>query len=203
MTPGTAWRTGAGSKNFSGDLGANFLAGTLDVAYFVVNGTSAGSALWTSGTTGASLTNVGYNSTTAISTAASNNLAHGDLGTGNAIGSNAWVLQSNTYSYYKQLDKNGTGIGTFDQFYGSNVGEIALVQGSSVQQDLFDWVTPNVESTIFGSYTLTTSLSSAGVITTTETPIGGSPTPIPPSVLLLGSGLLGLVGIRRRNLFNL
>jgi hypothetical protein len=27
--------------------------------------------------------------------------------------------------------------------------------------------------------------------------------PIPPSVLLLGSGLLGLVGIRRKNLFNL
>ena len=44
---------------------------------------------------------------------------------------------------------------------------------------------------------LYTTVDGNGNITTSV-----APTPIPASVLLLGSGLLGLVGIRRKNIFN-
>ncbi len=189
-----------GSKAFSN-------LSTLNVAYFAVNSTGGVGGLgefWSSGTTGASETNIGSSNSLGVLQNAGNILAHAYAPSASSGGTaNAWYSLTGTYSYYMKMDGNGTAIGSFNQFYfsGPSNGEIALVAGGSVKQDLFDWTNPSTTSTILGSLTLTTALSSAGVISTSATPAVGA-VPIPPSVLLFGSGLLGLVGIRRRNLFN-
>jgi hypothetical protein len=177
--------------------------GTLDVAYFAVNGTSQ---FWTSGTQGGTETNTGSStwkgttSPAAIDVLTSYSNASGGTQNAQLIYTGTGAA---TYSYYKSLDKNGAGIGSFNYFYttGTGDGQIALASsGGSGNQDIFYWATPGtkVASPISGSFTLTTSLVN-GTITTAQL---SSPVPIPPSVLLLGSGLLGLIGIRRRNLFN-
>ena len=188
--------TGAGGAKAFSSLS------NLDVAYFAVNTSTP--EFWTSGTTGASETNNGYTGALATMTAANNILAHAYAPTASSNGTaNAWYLLTGANAYYKLMDGNGTNVGSFNQYYlsGTGDGEIALVAGGSVQQDLFDWTNPSTKSTILGSLTLTTTLSSTGIISTSATPAAGT-VPIPPSVLLFGSGLLGLVGIRRRNLFN-
>ncbi len=194
------------------DAGYNLLSGNatqkfgslngLEVAYFAVN--SATGELWTSGTAGASETNTNSSNSGGTITKAGSILAHGYAPTASSGGTaNAWLLKSAANSYWKEMDGNSDNIGSFNNFYATGIGngEIALVASGSVQQGLFHWATPGTTSTILSSLTLTTALSAAGLIQTSAITTA-SATPIPPSVLLLGSGLLGLVGIRRRNLFN-
>lgn len=190
--------TGNGTSNF-GSLS------NLEVAYFAVNGSTPPTAteFWTSGTATGTETNNGYTtfkngiSVTAAATISGPN-GYTLYSNGTA---NAWELVSNPTSYYKGMDlNNANATGSFDKFYtaGAGDGEVALVSGGSVSQGLFDWKTPTQLSTISASIILVTSYS-GGVISTTAQ---SNAAPIPPSVLLFGSGLLGLIGIRRKNLFN-
>ena len=198
--------TGSSVGNFSSRLTGG---GTVEVAYFAVSSSTAD--LWTSGsgTLGATETNNGYNSANGVLTAANNAIVHAySPSASNGSTANAWYAitasgSTGQYGYYRNLDKGGAAIGSFDQFYGNapGDGEIALAVGGSAQQGLFHWTIPGTLATIFSSLTLTTTINSAGLIQTSAI-APASATPIPPSVLLLGSGLLGLVGIRRRNLFN-
>jgi len=118
----------------------------------------------------------------------------------------AWYEKANSDSYYYTLDHNWNGRGTnpgtgnFGSFYLTANGEATLVSNGSVSQDIFVWTDPTHNHSIFGSETLITSVDASGNITTTTGP--GNVVPIPPTVLLLGSGVLGLAAIRKKNLIN-
>jgi hypothetical protein len=171
-------------------------ATTLEVAYFAVN--SGKTEFWSSGTQGSTETNNGRTSWTNTIGAAALTLVNTYNSTGQT---NAWAqFTTNHSTYYNLMDKNSaTNTGSFDYFYKSGAadGEAQLVVGS-VSQDIFDWKTPGtLTSNLAGSLTLVTTVDASGNITSSASAV-----PIPPSVLLLGSGLLGLIGIRRKNIFN-
>lgn len=105
---------------------------------------------------------------------------------------------------------SGTG-GQYDNFLNSPLGTSAFaVTGNSVStvnQYLFNWGTddgtgtvgPNAQqNALYASLGIATTLND-GVLTTSFSPYTPpAAAPIPPSVLLFGSGLLGLIGIRRK-----
>jgi hypothetical protein len=185
----------------SGNFSSNNSA--LYVAYFAVNN----SQFWTSGTQGASETNTGSNVYT--NTVESNaKLIVGLSGYGStssnaqSSGNNIWLATS-LDTYFKEMNHNNvTETGGYSNFFGSSGNGDASITagGSTVLQDLFYWNPGSTKQTITGSVTLETTINSSGVITTVaEQEV--SATPIPPSMLLFGTGLLGLVGIGRKNIF--
>jgi len=93
--------------------------------------------------------------------------------------------QSNANSYWTRMDKSGNAIGLAAEFLASGNIEASLAAiGTTgyVTQQLYFFDSPN--SAVDGTLT--------GVTLVT------SEVPLPASVLLLGSGLLGLVGIARK-----
>lgn len=173
----------------------------LDVAYFATTGTGNAGKIFVSGTNGGTETNV-ISATNGYNTAAANLTALYNGATVTTT-NGAWIAMSNQKSYYYTMDGNNDNTaGSFKGVLGSppQDGEIALpANGSNVLQDIYYFATPlSGSTTISGSFTLETSVVN-GIVTTTEVPAAA---PIPPSVLLLGCGLLGLIGIRRRNIFN-
>ncbi len=193
----------SGSKQFGAQTAGTT---TLDVAYFAVNatgGVGGNGEMWLSGTTGKTETNYGATAGQGTAQGLSSMLAFGyGLTVFNGGTVNAWLPTSNGNSYYGTMNGGGSNPGSWNTFYVSGIGdgEIALVSGGTVKQDLFDFSNLNGSVvTVNGILTLSSTLNSSGVLTTSISP---SAAPIPPSVLLFGSGLLGLVGIRRRNLFN-
>ncbi len=170
---------------------------TLMVAYVAVTG--IGGALWTSGTYQGTEDNAPA-ATTKVTTAAYN--LYGLYSSATATTTNgAWIPFSNNHSYYWTMDgKNDVTAGAFDSFYNTNSdGELRLAVGSQ-DMDIYYWAKPGTYSTQSGAFTLVTTVDANGNITTSE--LSGA-APIPPSVLLFGSGLLGLIGIRRRDIFSL
>lgn len=198
-------QTGTGGGSLSlGSLGSY----GLQVAYFAVNGSSGpgATALWTSGTgvAGGTEENVGASAFKS----GPGNAALSLLSAYNSISSSSpsvWQTTANLSSYYTKMDyANTTLLGGFHGFLntGAADGEAALALGGTATQGLYYWNPAGTDNgPITASFLLATSLSSSGVLTTTYEPLT-SPTPIPPSVLLFGSGLLGLIGIKRRGLFN-
>lgn len=104
---------------------------------------------------------------------------------GNAIGSAA-----NLNSYASLLQGAGSGLlgGMVDKSIEANLA--ALASGGSITQKLYYFADNSSGTAQLQSLTLYTN---ANGTTTNE-----APTPIPPSLLLMGSGLLGMVGIRRK-----
>jgi len=104
---------------------------------------------------------------------------------GNAVGN-----AGNANSYTTILNSNGIGLlgGLLDQSNEANLATLA--SGGVVTQKLYYFADNSTGSAVLQSITLTT--GSDGVSTAVN------PTPIPPSFLLMGSGLLGMVGIRRK-----
>ena len=110
----------------------------------------------------------------------------------------AVTTTGDTNSYYYKLDKNGLGVGTFNGFLNAtNAAGAEATLPSSGYVDLYLY---------YYAYS-TANTSNPGVeIADIRTFADGhtevlpsSAVPIPAAVWLLGSGLVGLVGIRRRN----
>ena len=102
---------------------------------------------------------------------------------------------SNLNGYWQGLDAAGLGIGTLAGYLpngGSQGMEVAMVAGGQVAQNFYEFKTAGTNPVLSNLGTITT-LSNGTVITQ------AAPVPIPPSVLLFGSGLLGLISIRRRS----
>lgn len=125
--------------------------------------------------------------------------------TGKSVISNS----SETTGYYTQMIANGDGAGSFAGFIPAQTGESSLASlqgaavGSYVEMALYQFTNVGTGAIDIGPGTGTL----VGTVRVTLNSTGGadisvsavSSVPIPPSVLLLGSGLLGLVGIRRKN----
>ncbi len=176
---------------------------SLDVAYFATN--AGGTELWTSGPMGVQESNVGSNGQNTLDLIENAYWAYANEAT--LATDAAWYEKANSDSYYYTMDHNWNGKGTnprtgnFGSFYSKANGEAALVGNGNVSQDIFAWTDPTSTQSVYASEMLITSVDANGNITTTANQTGTG-IPIPPSVLLFGSGLLGLAAIRKKDIFN-
>jgi hypothetical protein len=105
-------------------------------------------------------------------------------------------------SYWQKLDGNGTKVGKFNTFYSTANGEMslaALSSGGTVSQNLFFFDTPSTTGQIAGAkldFTIQT-LADGSTVIASSLP-APSNVPVPAAAYLLGSGLMGLVGVRRK-----
>ncbi len=177
-----------------------------NVGYFIMSSTlnSGNGAAWTSGpTTGATAAPGQFWSGFQLN--ASTVLPYYNS---IAVGNNASSLQSNASSYWTNMNGAGYAVGTMgtylDQTVPGNTAEMNLAALSTtgyVNQMLYyygatpDGSTTDIKGTAVAS--LETLVNSSGQLVTVlaGTP---SPTPIPAAVYLFGSGLLGLIGLRRK-----
>lgn len=104
-------------------------------------------------------------------------------------------------SYWMKADNGGVGgyIGRFKGFYStSSFGEANLADLATVgyvDQNLYMFTNPSV----VGAGVAVATIRTLADGTTLINPAATNPVPVPASLLLFGSGLLGLFGIRRKN----
>jgi hypothetical protein len=187
-----------GSGQFTG---GSSTPGTLYVAYFAENDNLNGGngAVWTSGPSTGTLN--AYHSGTIANLLSA---LYGNYSTYTSTNT-SWDPTSNNDNYYFTIDHNNTTTaGNFSTFLKTQNGEANLASLTATQ-GLYYWANPSVTggtSNNASILTLTTTLTAIGngdyTVTTTEQ-ANQSAAPIPPSVLLFGSGLLGLIGIRRKS----
>jgi len=169
---------------------ANSSWSNINVAYFE----SAGSSAWVSGpTTG---TQTSGNSQSNFSSAAAAVLAsYASAGAGS---SQAQLLKSNALSYMSQMNMS-TLTGSFAGLIPGANGETNLAAlgngpNSYVDSYLYYYATTNLSSSQTGLPVADIRTFADG----TSEIVGTNATPVPPSVLLMGSGLIGLAGIKRK-----
>lgn len=162
----------------------------LQVAYYVTDGGSI-PAVYLSGSSAAGQSS--NNQTSAAQTLKNLNAKYASISSGHAQVS---LAQSNTASYYYKEDKNNAAL------YGG--GWAGFIPAQDGETNLGALSTPGASVDSYVYFYGDTSTASAGVqkgvIHTSSGTASFAPTatPIPASVLLLGSGLMGLVGMRRK-----
>jgi hypothetical protein len=161
----------------------------VNVAYFTITTQGGVNNLWLSGPSGTqNITSIGKWNSGAGS--AAETLIQGNALTGKSQNINN---QTDTYSYVNLFD--GANVGTFMKEISAGTVEASLASFSTgstyVDQYLYYYATPNAKSTGLQVATIRTYADG-----TTE--INPSAVPVPAAIYLLGSGLLALVGIRRK-----
>lgn len=181
---------GGGSAAFSLSMFTGADWDDLRVAYFAVD-ESTNKNVWTSGPLEGTQTS-GARQYTGIRSAISSLGGYYrtlDGSTGTVI-----AAQSAANSYWHTMDGEGIKTATFNAFLTTANGEIslaALAATGYVDQALYFYDTP--DSIKNGVQVVTIRTMADG-----STVINASAVPIPPSVFLLGSGILGLIGFRSR-----
>lgn len=179
----------AGAGAFSG---ANW--SDLQVAYFVKESSANGfasNAAWTSGPQAGQKSGLNKWATfNSVATSVQN------VYLANSTGAHGTLAQNNLSSYITKMDLNNpvTSAGMFGGFIPLKNGEAnlaALAGGSNSYVDLYLYYYSSPNAANNGLKVADIRMFANG----TSEIVG---TPIPPSVLLLGSGLIGLVGIRRK-----
>jgi hypothetical protein len=99
-------------------------------------------------------------------------------------------------SYFTLMNAGGANIGTYSNALTGTNAEVN--NGTLATQNLWQFVNSSSRNAQTG--TLVTGITIQTLNGLTD--INPSAVPIPPSVLLMGSGLLGLIGIGRRKLFS-
>jgi hypothetical protein len=173
---------------------------TVNVAYFVMSSTAQGGNGYaaTSGpaATGGSINTYAFWGS--YNPAASSTIdAYRVFGT--VVGNSSTLSQSNTYSYWNNMNGGGTMIGTMGNYLASGNAETNLAGLSTtgyVDQVLF-YYGSDPDSGAHGTRTayLRTFADGHTAVTATDPT---AQTPIPAAVYLFGSGLMGLVGLRRK-----
>jgi hypothetical protein len=109
------------------------------------------------------------------------------------------VSTGNSASYYAKMDGGGTSVGTMAGFTTPTytVTEANLGNGSVAFQ-LYNWVGSSATGAGTDIASLNTVYNSGTGTFSTTIAAPAAAVPVPPSVLLLAPGLLGLVGLRRR-----
>jgi hypothetical protein len=157
----------------------------LRVAYFALNNTSSTDEAWVTGdTTRLSRGFTNYIKNFTYVATYYSDLDEGEtlIGTKSGTGIN---------SYYYIMDSNGTSPGTFGNFSLETNGEVSLATLASV--GYVDQILYYYTST--GS---TTGVVAAVIRTYANGDVVINPVPVPPGLLLLAPGLLGLIGLRKR-----
>lgn len=178
------------------NLGTGATFANTNVAYFIMSSTANGNngAAYASGPAGAGNINT-YAFWGSYQPAASNTL-DGFNTFGTVVGHNSTLSQSNSASYWNQMNGGGTMIGTMGNYLASGDAEKnlgALATSSYVDQILY-YYGSDPDSGNKGT--------NIGFIRTfadghTEL-LTAQATPIPAAIYLFGSGLMGLVGLRRK-----
>ncbi|MGD0169545.1 MAG: VPLPA-CTERM sorting domain-containing protein [Smithella sp.] len=189
--------TSSGSVTDSGNLGntVNFSTlfngyseSQLNVAYFIYGGPTVGA--WVTGADGGQTNVGGQKSTLQSDFTAVLNYYKGINGTATQVAGTT----TNGASYWYKLDSNGTHVGAFAGFLTTPNGEAQL--SSSGYVDLFLYYYPTGSMNVAGSGTEIADIRTFADGSTEIIPLVS--TPLPAAVWLLGSGLMCLVGIRRR-----
>jgi hypothetical protein len=194
--------TQTAGDTFTAYAGTGF--GTMNVAYYVWNATSyIGSPVSSTtppGTTQATWGASVYGNMSALSTEYKNSFISGSTITASV--SNVSGVGDYASSYVALMNVGGSQPGTYGAYLTSGTGETSLAtlaSGGSVDVNLYAFASTtqgagtlltNTDGTIFDIRTLAN--GSTQIIET------AAPVPIPPSMLLLGTGLLGLIGLRRK-----
>lgn len=173
-------------------VGASSMA-DVNVAYFVMSSTANGGngAAYASGSTTGGAVNL-YAFWGSYQPAASNTL---DTFKMNAVGNNASVSQSNAYSYWNSMNGGTFYTGTMGNYLASGDAEKNLATigtNGYVDQVLYYYGDPDNGANGMNVATIRTFADGH-----TEA-VAVANTPIPAAIYLFGSGLMGLVGLRRK-----
>jgi hypothetical protein len=120
---------------------------------------------------------------------------------------NHTIPVGNSPSYWGSMEYSGVNTGTFGGYLPTGTGDASLAaldSNGSSDMNLFTFTGSSAVGTLLTNGSgqtidLRTLVSGGNAITEVYVPAGGgAPVPIPPSMLLLGTGLLGLIGFRRK-----
>lgn len=116
---------------------------------------------------------------------------------------NVTVAQSNPYSYWGTMQGNGAYYGSYAQSIPVGAGEAGLAPlntGGSVLMSLYAYdYSGGQDGAVLSNNGKTLEIETLVVGGNPITEVGPMATPIPPSMLLLGTGFLGLIGFRRKS----
>lgn len=162
----------------------------LQISYFV----STSSAVWTSGPASgqSSATAQGTQSTNPVQDMLSKFASLGASG-------QAELLKSDTNSYFTNMDKGGSAAGSFGGFIPAGNGEqnLAALSGQSyVDSYLYYYATPGTGASGVQVADIRTFANGTSEVVGNSHGNPGSALPIPPSILLMGSGLMALCVLR-------
>ncbi|MDA8091394.1 MAG: hypothetical protein M0Z61_14395 [Nitrospiraceae bacterium] len=163
----------------------------LQLAYFVMPQSDL-TPFWTSGPAAGQVSNSRQNGNW---NSAANSILSAYSSTANGMAQTS-ILQSGLQSYWTKANASGLKVGLFSGFTKTsgeqNLGALATA-GNYVDSYIYYFANPGNSAS--GVQVADIRTSSDGTSTLVGTPVA---TPIPAPALLLGSGLLGLIGIRRK-----
>jgi hypothetical protein len=175
----------------------------LNVEYYAY--TTTANKSWTSGSLSGQTAkgSTGFSAYSSAGTSEStyyNGLAQ-DVGTTTVLGQSATVIGigTNNNSHWKKMDGSGLQVGGFAGFIADKSGEVNLADLAStgyVDQALYFYPNPAAVGVAGAQVAILRTLADG---TTLINAVATNPVPVPAAAWLLGTGIVALVGIRRRN----
>ena len=174
--------------------------GDLRVAYYAntplgVPGVPSGS-FWFSGPDGGMDNSASKKSLLTTGLSQMNGVYSTAMGTGKQ----GTIQSTNDSSYYKKMNLNGTNIGSWGSYVGNGMGVKSLADlGTTGFVDQYLYYYPSATSNNAGTGVQVEKIRTYADGTTQVSAVSQVPeVPVPAALYLFGTGLLGLIGIRRK-----